>query len=208
VAAFEAAATRADRAAGPEEELAALREAAELYRGDLLESGYDEWLLEERERLRRRWLQALERLVELLEARGEPAQAVGHAERLLRADPLREATYRTLMRLHDARGDRARALRAYHACAATLERELGVEPSAATRQAYEALLPPAEPAGPYPGVPSRSPLRARRRACPLCTSPTHSQPGLADGPTRGSPGTPASRKACRYARSWSIRART
>jgi tetratricopeptide (TPR) repeat protein len=45
------------------------------------------------------------------------------------------------MRLHDARGDRARALRVYHACAATLERELGVEPAAATREAYEALLP-------------------------------------------------------------------
>jgi DNA-binding SARP family transcriptional activator len=40
------------------------------------------------------------------------------------------------MRLHDARGDRARALRAYHACAAALERELSVEPSATTRRAY------------------------------------------------------------------------
>jgi DNA-binding SARP family transcriptional activator len=59
VAAFEAAADR--------DELPALREAAALYRGDLLESGYDEWLMEERERLRRRHLQALERLVELLE---------------------------------------------------------------------------------------------------------------------------------------------
>ena len=46
------------------------------------------------------------------------------------------------MRLHDARGNRARALRVYHDCAATLERELGVEPSAATREVYDALLPP------------------------------------------------------------------
>jgi len=37
-----------------------------------------------------------------------------------------------------------------------------------------------------PRVPPRSFLSARRRACPLCTSLTHSQPGLADGPTRGS----------------------
>ena len=52
------------------------------------------------------------------------------------------------MGLHDARGDRARALRVYHACAATLERELGVEPSAPTRQLYDALLPPQpDPAG-------------------------------------------------------------
>jgi DNA-binding SARP family transcriptional activator len=172
VAAFEAATARAERAAEPGEELAALREAAELYRGDLLESGYDEWLLEERDRLRRGWLAALERLVELLEAGGEHAQAIGYAERVLRADPLREATYRVLMRLHDVRGDRARALRVYHACAATLERELRVAPSAATRRAYAALLPRGGPA-PGPGPPGgpagplgRPPLvgRAAQRA--------------------------------------------
>jgi hypothetical protein len=60
----------------------------------------------------------------------------------------------------------------------------------------------------YPGVPSRSLLRARRWACPLCTSLTHSQPGLADGPTRGSLGPWPSRNASTYARSCSIRART
>ena len=151
---------RAGAAPADQEELAALRAAAELYRGDLLESGYDEWLLEERERLRRRHLQVLERLVELLEARREPAEAIGYAERLLREDPLREATSRLLMRLHDARGDRARALRAYHACAAALERELNVEPSAATRQAYEALLAPA--GQPAAGQPAERPGRLGR----------------------------------------------
>jgi DNA-binding SARP family transcriptional activator len=141
VAAFEDAVARTGQA------VPALQEAVELYGGDLLQSSYDEWLLEERERLRRRYLEALERLAELLEAGREHARAIGYAERLLREDPLREATYRLLMRLHDARGDRARALRTYHACAATLERELSVEPSAATRRAYAALLPPsAEPA--------------------------------------------------------------
>ena len=64
------------------------------------------------------------------------------------------------MRLHDARGDRARALRVYHVCAATLERELGVEPSAATREAYEALLPP-EPAARRGRAPQR-PSAVRR----------------------------------------------
>jgi DNA-binding SARP family transcriptional activator len=66
------------------------------------------------------------------------------------------------MGLHDARGDRARALRTYHACAAVLERELGVEPSVPTRRAYEALLPPGShaPAGdPAPDRPGRSVAR-------------------------------------------------
>ena len=153
VTAFEEAVARAEGAAG-DDELAAWRDAVDLYGGDLLEGSYDEWLLGERERLRQHLLRALERLAELLAARGEHDQAIASAERLVRHDPLHEETYRLLMRLHDDRGDRARALRAYHACAAALERELGVEPSAATRQAYEALLPPergAAPAGREPG---------------------------------------------------------
>jgi DNA-binding SARP family transcriptional activator len=166
VAAFEEATARAGQAG---EELPALAAAVDLYGGDLLQSSYDEWLLEERERLRRRYLDALERLAGLLEAEREHARAIGYAERLLREDPLREATYRLLMRLHDARGDPARALRAYHACAATLERELNVAPSAATRRAYEALLPVAAAAAAEPvpaGALGRPPLvgRAAQRA--------------------------------------------
>jgi len=67
------------------------------------------------------------------------------------------------MDLHDARGDRARALRTYHACASALVRDLGAEPSAATRAAYEALLPSAgATALDQASAPSR-PLVGRRR---------------------------------------------
>jgi hypothetical protein len=60
----------------------------------------------------------------------------------------------------------------------------------------------------YPGVPSRSLLRARCCSCRSCTPGSQSLPYVADGPIRGSPGTPASRRACTYARSWSSRACT
>ena len=115
--------------------------AVELYTGELLPGWYDEWLGPERDRLRRLALAAIDEVVPQLEARGEQDIALRHAERALTFDPLAEASYRTLIRLHDARGDRARALRAYHECVTTLQDELGVEPSAATRAAYEALLP-------------------------------------------------------------------
>jgi DNA-binding SARP family transcriptional activator len=147
VDAFEEAVGRAEEEA-LDGGVASVQEAVETYRGDLLERSYDELLLTERERLRRRYLLALEHLVALLEERGNHAEAIPYAERLLRHDPLHEETYRVLMRLHDARGDRTRALRVYHACAAALERELGVEPSAATQRVYEALLPRDE--GPTP----------------------------------------------------------
>ena len=118
----------------------ALRDAVALYTGDLLEGCYDDWLLGERERLRQRQLDALGKLAALCEGRGDLDDAIGHAERLLRGDPLREQTYRQLMRCHVARGDRARAVRAYHVCCSTLERELGVPPSAETDAVYQGLV--------------------------------------------------------------------
>lgn len=140
VAAIEDALTRA-AAGGEDDALPALREAVERYRGDLLDGSYDDWVLAERERMRARYLAALERLAVLLGDRGDHAQAIDYAERLLQYDPLHEEACRLLMRLYHASGQQARALQTYHHCSATLERELGVAPSTATRDAYAALFP-------------------------------------------------------------------
>ena len=142
-----------------------LGDAVETYAGELLDGRYDEWLLEERERLAQLHLDALGGLVQELEERGLLLEAIRYAERLLREDSLREQTYRTLIRLYDASGDHARALRAYHACATSMVRELGVEPSAETREAYEALLraPDAGALEAAPPPTSAVPLVGRKR---------------------------------------------
>ena len=114
----------------------ALEQAIALYHGDLLPSCYDDWILPERERLRQAFTGALQGVLRLLEREGQPREAIPYAERLLRHDPLREESYRTLMRLHAACGDRAGVVRVYHTCTSVLSRELGVEPSTATREAY------------------------------------------------------------------------
>ncbi len=114
--------------------------AVDLYSGDLLPACYEEWLLSERERLRQSFLDTLERLVVLCEDERDYASAIRYAQRLLRADPLHETTYRRLMRLYALNGDRAGALRIYHICATTLRRELGVEPNQDTQEAYTSLL--------------------------------------------------------------------
>ena len=44
------------------------------------------------------------------------------------------------MRAYAAAGERALALRQYHACRATLRAELGVEPSEETAALYRSLL--------------------------------------------------------------------
>jgi DNA-binding SARP family transcriptional activator/predicted ATPase len=140
VAQFEAALTRAEQAASQSARHRFLEEAVNLYTGNLLPSCYDDWILPERERLRQQFISALEQLIQLWEDQHEFNQAIYYAQRLLRDDPLHETTYRRLIRLHVLNNDRASALRVYHNCATILQRELGVEPSTATRAVYEQLL--------------------------------------------------------------------
>ncbi|MEO6893338.1 MAG: BTAD domain-containing putative transcriptional regulator, partial [Ktedonobacteraceae bacterium] len=140
---IEQAMTEAEQAE-QRQDTAARREALErvmhLYRGDLLPSCYDEWIVPERDRLRQIFLQASEQLIALLEEEHDYDAAIKVARRLLRHDPLQEAMYRQLMRLYALQGDRVAALRVYHTCVTVLERELATEPGEATRQAYESLL--------------------------------------------------------------------
>jgi len=143
VAAFEQALTEADAATRRNDQhalQAALEQADSLYRGELLPGCYDEWILSERERLRQRHLQALEHLLRLFEVQGDTVTAIRSAQRLIGLDPLSEDLYRRLMRLFALNNDRASALHVYHTCVTTLQREMGVDPDPATRQAYERLM--------------------------------------------------------------------
>ncbi len=134
----------------------ALQEAVDLYRGDLLPSCYDDWIDAERERLRQAFERALTRLMQLLEDQRDYRGAIRVGQRLVRHDPLREVSYRRLMRLRALVGDRAGALRTYHQCATILERELDVMPSRATREVYEQLMAVEEPLMTPRTVPKRA----------------------------------------------------
>ena len=143
VLAFECAVARADQAEreGDHNILQlALEQATKIYQGDLLPKCYDEWIMPERDRLYQLFLGVLERLLRLLEREGDYPGAIYTAQRLLRHDPLHEATYCHLMRLYAASGNRAAVVRTYQSCVAVLERELGVGASAATQQAYEQFV--------------------------------------------------------------------
>ena len=75
--------------------------------------------------------------MELLEEEGDYQEAIRVAQRLLRHDSLDESAYRSLIRLYAICDNRAAAERTYQNCVTVLERELAVEPSAATREVYE-----------------------------------------------------------------------
>lgn len=119
---------------------APLRAAVELYRGDFLEECYDDWALYERERLRERYLGALQYLLDYDQSRQAYDQALQSALLLVRADPLREVAHRALMRLYYLLGRDADALRVFEQCRAALQAELGVEPEPETQSLYDELV--------------------------------------------------------------------
>ena len=113
---------------------ATLRALAErllqLARAPLLDGNDAPWALGARERARRRFVLALGRIAEALEALA-PAQACRLYERALEADALAESLARRLIQAQLARGERAEALRAWHHCKAMLALH-GASPSGET----------------------------------------------------------------------------
>ena len=137
----------------------ALEDAARLYQDDLLPDLYDDWLQTRREQLRNQFAEVLNRLAKLLEAAGEPVAGIRYATRLVSIDPLREAYYQTLIRLHLRNGDRSSAIRVYHQCMRNLQRELGVSPGKTTQDLFMQALKsdevPTQPAELPPSVATR-----------------------------------------------------
>ena len=116
------------------------------YKGDLLPGVYDDWLLEARSELERRCADLCDLLSAARARTGDLAGAADAVRRRIQLQPLEEAGYRTLMLLQADLGDRAGAVSTYHHCASVLERELGVIPDPATRQAFRRLMTDGDPA--------------------------------------------------------------
>ena len=118
---------------------AELETVADLYRGDLLdgftldERPFEEWLLQERERLRELAVHALGRALQCQRQEGRVEAAIRTSRRLLLLEPWQEPVHRTLMRLLVEAGQPAAALWQFHQCEEALRRDLGVVPEPETR---------------------------------------------------------------------------
>lgn len=120
---FEAAARMAVENADP----VACREAAKLYRGDLLpDDRYEAWSADPRALMHRRYLDAL--------------RAGGLWDRLAEEDPTDEEAARALMRAHLDAGERRAAIRCFERLREALRDHLGVGPDPATVALYEEVL--------------------------------------------------------------------
>ncbi len=125
---------------------ARLEEMVKLYRGEFLQgffledsAEFEQWALVQRESVHQQALDAHGELAEYYERHGDFQAARRHALRQLELDPWREEAHCQLMRALALDGQRAAALAQYEACRRVLAEELGVEPSAGTRELAEQI---------------------------------------------------------------------
>src|SRR2546426_2803055 len=116
-----------------------LADALELYRGELLEGffirgavGFEQWLEDERARLRSVALRSATSLAEQRRAGGDLTESAHWTRRALRIAPFDEPTLRRLIQTLDRLGDRAGALDVYAAFTQRLKAELEADPAPET----------------------------------------------------------------------------
>jgi DNA-binding SARP family transcriptional activator len=128
------------QAKAPRPDISSLQAAVALYRGDLMDGFYDDWILTERYRLEHLFCEVLTRLMNAQERRGDHEAALSTAARLLQQDPLREDAHRVMMRAYCRLGRRNAALEQYHYCRRVIREDLGVEPMAETSELNQQIL--------------------------------------------------------------------
>jgi DNA-binding SARP family transcriptional activator len=122
-----------------EAHVAALRAAGALYKECLMPGFSTEWVLRERERLRRTFLEVLYRLMQIEAARGRYQGAIEYAQQILALDRVREDVQRALMRYFVLNGQRGLALRQFEVCRAALKQELAIQPMRETVALYQEI---------------------------------------------------------------------
>lgn len=119
--------------------LAEARVAMEIAARGFLPGETAPWITGQREALREIRLRSCERTVEAELARGRPDIAETEAHQLLALDPLRESSYRWLMRALAAGGNAAQAARVYAACRRELHQRAAMTPSPETDRVFREI---------------------------------------------------------------------
>lgn len=117
-----------------------LESVLKLYKGDFLNGHYEDWIIFERERLESMYINGLFQLMDYYKSEQLFDKGLICGQKILRVDLLREEIHREIMRIYNATGRRALAIRQYNQCALILKKELGIEPMPETQNLYQQLL--------------------------------------------------------------------
>jgi len=131
----------------PRGDEASLSRAAALRKGPFLQGFslpdapmFDDWVQIENTDLNQVSFEILNRLAALAEGRKAWTTAAGHLNQMLQIDPLAESAQQRLISLYLKQGEPGMALRQYRQFENQLKQDLGIAPSAETRNIYEEIL--------------------------------------------------------------------
>jgi LuxR family transcriptional regulator, maltose regulon positive regulatory protein len=156
---------------------AGLQSVLRLYGGMLLNDADHPLAYEARERLRRKYVQAVLHLGQAYERGGELSSAIALYENALDTDCTPEDVHRALMRCFAREGKPASVGAAYQRCRTMLWRHFATSPSAATEQIYREVC-----ANPAPGFVTRvvsvtRPVVSRRNTTHVIDAMSHKMQG-------------------------------
>jgi LuxR family transcriptional regulator, maltose regulon positive regulatory protein len=115
-------------------------QAIALYRGPLLPGAHaEQWSLEARDRLRHRFIQAVDKIGVRAQHRAEWLAAHEIYQRALEVEPAAEQLHQGAIRCQLAMGLHGEAVAAYRRCERALRSTFGVQPSETTRRLLESL---------------------------------------------------------------------
>jgi DNA-binding transcriptional activator of the SARP family len=124
-----------------------LARALELYKGDFLEGhrcersvSLEEWLGNERQRLRDAALHAAGQTLDAALRRCAHDEVQRTALKMLTIDPAEEVAHRALMQVHASERRYSQAMRQFERCRRILQTELNVEPDALTHQLHAEIV--------------------------------------------------------------------
>ncbi|RSD29312.1 BTAD domain-containing putative transcriptional regulator [Mesobacillus subterraneus] len=124
-----------------EKSIEELGRALRLYHGDYLpERRYEDWCINERERLLVYFLRSAEKLAQLSVRREDYNSAIHWCQKILQKDRTWEEAYRLLMFCYYRKNNRPQGIKWYKKCCEVLEEELGVTPLEPTRHMYEMII--------------------------------------------------------------------
>ena len=121
---------------------AELEAAAHLYVGEFLEGlelgseEFESWRRAEASRYLDKAVDVLSRLMKVLTECGETERAIEAGARILRLEPLHEATARHMMQLYAQTGRRGTAIQLYRTLTKALRRDVDAQPESETRQGF------------------------------------------------------------------------
>ncbi len=110
-----------------------------LYRGDYVQSFYNDWCLFRRDKLRQNYMDAHHQLALIAWQQDHWEESLQHWQHLLTVDSCNETAHYGIMRCYLRQGKRELALRQFQRCSQRLQEELQVTPGTSLQKLYQSI---------------------------------------------------------------------